>query len=243
VKIQKTTDYSIFSYFKENRQVKDSHVQHLVDSINTKNLLKYLPILVDKKMKVIDGQHRLEAAKVLKLPVYYVVMEDSAINDLWLLNSNVQKWGSEDFLNFYVRQGKPDYLLLDKFVKDYGFSVNFSLGILTFDEFRMKFDSFNAFKRGDFRIKDLAKARRVAEKVLEFKPYTEDNCWKQKEFAMAIHRLIDNPALGVIYQKLQHKLWKPKIQRQANSTYYLRHFEFILNAGLKKEENFIKLLI
>ena len=55
-KIYKTTDYSVFKYLKGNRSVNELHVRRLVEAIKEKDL--QVPIIVDEKMNVVEGQHR-----------------------------------------------------------------------------------------------------------------------------------------------------------------------------------------
>lgn len=68
-----TRDYSIFKKLPGNREV--SIESGLIDSMQSNGYLKQYPILVDSEMRIIDGQHRLIAAKELNLPVSYELVE------------------------------------------------------------------------------------------------------------------------------------------------------------------------
>ena len=57
----KTNDYNTFKVMPGNRPVNKLHVRRLSKSMEEKHLMS--PILVNEKMQVIDGQHRLEAQK------------------------------------------------------------------------------------------------------------------------------------------------------------------------------------
>ena len=59
-----TTDYDIFKGIVGNRKVEKKHVEMLTGAIDRNNLLNVRPIIVNEEMMVIDGQHRLEAAKL-----------------------------------------------------------------------------------------------------------------------------------------------------------------------------------
>ena len=76
MKVEETTDYKQFKKVKGNRGYAQRHLKNLVSSIAQNNLLQYSPIIVNDKMEVIDGQHRLAAAQSLGLPIYYVVAGD-----------------------------------------------------------------------------------------------------------------------------------------------------------------------
>ena len=83
-KIYKTTDYSLFKYLKGNRAITELHVRRLVESIKEKDL--QVPIIVDEKMNVVEGQHRLEAYKIVGRPILYIVKDNVTLEDLRKLN-------------------------------------------------------------------------------------------------------------------------------------------------------------
>src|SRR5690606_774965 len=76
--MNKTTDYSIFGEIESNREVDLRHVRKLMKAIEKRNLLHLNPIIVDEQNRVIEGQHRLEAAKQLQVPIYYIT--DNTVN-------------------------------------------------------------------------------------------------------------------------------------------------------------------
>lgn len=117
--ILKTSDYDLFTTFTSNREIDEKHVAQLVKSIMARNLLHINPILVDSKMRIIDGQHRLEAAQTLKLDIYYIVSDDVDRLDISKLNSNQKNWNTMDYINFYTIEGNVEFLKLSKFINNY----------------------------------------------------------------------------------------------------------------------------
>jgi hypothetical protein len=117
--ILKTSNYDMFSSFTSNREVDQKHVNQLVQSIQIRNLLDINPMLVDKEMRIIDGQHRLEAAKILNVEIYYIMCENLVQTDIAKLNSNQRNWNTMDFINFYTIEGKVEFLKLSKFMNAY----------------------------------------------------------------------------------------------------------------------------
>lgn len=73
--ILKTNDYGLFKSIMANREIDDKHVKRLAKSIARKNLLYIRPLIVNEKMQIIDGQHRLAAAKEIKATVYYLKVD------------------------------------------------------------------------------------------------------------------------------------------------------------------------
>lgn len=92
--IFETTNYEMFKFLDQNRQPQNRPM--LTDSIKKHGLL--MPIDVNEKMQIIDGQHRFLACKQLGLPVQYrVVYYDTKL--LFEVNNLQQKWGVADWLN------------------------------------------------------------------------------------------------------------------------------------------------
>ena len=96
-----TSDYSIFKKHESNRVINELALRKLINSIKSKNMLELRPILVDSQMRVIDGQHRLEAAKALRVPIFYLMKKESESLDIILLNTQ-KRWSIEDYLNFFA---------------------------------------------------------------------------------------------------------------------------------------------
>lgn len=116
--MESTTNYSMFKDFSSNREVDEKHVRKLVCAIEKRNLLSVNPILVDKNFNVVDGQHRLEAAKVLKVPIYYMV-GDVRRDDISKINSNQKNWTQMDYINYYTIEGKKAYVQLSGLINHY----------------------------------------------------------------------------------------------------------------------------
>ena len=126
-----TSDYKIFKKHELNRDIIENHVIKLMTSIQMHNMLEFRPIFVNGDMEVTDGQHRLEAAKRLKLPIWYEVSESFEGLDLITLNSVQRNWALDDFLAYYVKQGNPSYILLDKLSKEYEIPIGITMKLMT----------------------------------------------------------------------------------------------------------------
>ena len=71
-KIYSTSEYNLFHKLKGNRGINELHVRKLVEAIKEKDL--QIPIIVDHDMNVLDGQHRLDAYKIVGNPVSYICL-------------------------------------------------------------------------------------------------------------------------------------------------------------------------
>jgi hypothetical protein len=126
--MHKTKDYSIFKIREDNRPIEKAHVKKLIESIDKKNLLETNPIIVNTELEVIDGQHRLEAAKFLKIPVYYQIIHNYDIHDMRLLNVS-KSWGLKEHFEFYCKNEFPEYLNLKEFIEKNKLSLSIAMKI------------------------------------------------------------------------------------------------------------------
>ena len=85
-----TIEHNQFKSIKGNRAVSPPHVRSIIESITEHNYLFEFPISVTNDLEVIDGQHRLEAAKQLGKMIWYRKIDikgDTAIRDIQLINT------------------------------------------------------------------------------------------------------------------------------------------------------------
>lgn len=131
--IMSTTDYSLFKKHEGNRTIDEGNLRKIIYSMQTQNLLHYRPILVDTEMKVIDGQHRLEAAKKLGLPVFYQIDDSGEEQNILLLNTNQKNWSSTDYLNYYISKGNIHYIKIKDFCNKNSLTIGQYLKICSFN--------------------------------------------------------------------------------------------------------------
>lgn len=128
--IQRTKDYSIFKMVRFNREKNKRHIESVKKIIAKENLLHLHPILVNEYMEVIDGQHRLEAAKELGVEVFYI--KDKISYD-HILHSNLfqKKMSLEDVIKFYSLKDKlPDYVQFNDYLHLLKISPKAFIGLL-----------------------------------------------------------------------------------------------------------------
>mgnify|MGYP003625499588 FL=1 len=108
--LQETRDYSEFSYYSFNRNIDKKKVARLKKSIQeTTQIIS--PIVTDPDGKILEGQHRLEALKELKMPVWYVIRRSpgKVIKELIEANNIVDKWKQYDFCSAFAETGNNEY--------------------------------------------------------------------------------------------------------------------------------------
>lgn len=121
--LQQTTDYAQFKLRADNRPICKGHVMKLKDQIAYSNDLHLHPLIVNEEMEVIDGQHRLIAAKELGVPVYYIMDTDFDPQKMIAFNITQKRWNPDDYMNYWKEQGREDYKQFEYFMEDVGFSL------------------------------------------------------------------------------------------------------------------------
>jgi hypothetical protein len=182
-KVYKTSNLSIFKQIDGNRVPNLQHVRRLTDSINV-NGMKCNPILVNENMEVIDGQHRLMAAKESESFIYYIIVKGYTLSEVHTLNLNQKNWGKKDFMEGYANMGIESYIKLKKFVEkndDFSFndcipmcanvSSNNSNSAQKYRLDRSKTYTQQVFEEGTWVGKDFELAQDWANKIRMVKPY------------------------------------------------------------------------
>jgi hypothetical protein len=99
ITIHKTTDYGQFKLFIErNRPVLTDRVYN---SVKLNNKLENNPILVTKDLYILDGQHRLDAARRLQVPIYYKIDPSGNEEDIAIYQKQTP-WTMKDYLRYYT---------------------------------------------------------------------------------------------------------------------------------------------
>jgi len=181
-----TNDYSKFKTLEGNRHVNKLHVKRLKESFKEAYLLS--PIVVNQDFQIIDGQHRFEAAKEMKLPINFIVCNNYSLKEVQLLNTNMKNWKKEDYLNAYCDLKYPEYLKFRNFMRRFPeFGIASCETILTNSlsgghkstssaELKGSLNESGSyairyFQEGDLVIPDYEKSIENAEKIMMIKPY------------------------------------------------------------------------
>ena len=161
-KIQSTKNYRMFTRCQENRPTKPKDHKRLERSMRKYGFLQSFPIVVhrngDKHLIVKDGQHRLQFAETLGLPVYFV--EEPVDFDVSEINCTSQIWKLRDFAQTFAAKGLRPYeeglAFADEYKLPIGTAFALLSGVVTFGHCHA------AFTGGTFVIKDRRWADSVA---------------------------------------------------------------------------------
>lgn len=152
LEIKKTNNYDLFKTIRGNRMINEKNYRKLLASIKEEQLI--IPILVNEKYEIIDGQHRFFAASTLGLPVYYYMVPGYNIQQVKKANMVGLNWSVNDYMQMHIDLGNEHYKEFDELRRQ--FDVNFSayrfleiISVLQHNDFkRLK----SMFEDGLFRI-------------------------------------------------------------------------------------------
>lgn len=226
MKIFTTTNYHKFRTIEGNREVNKTHLKRLAKSVSETSYLDIIPIIVNEDFEVIDGQHRLEVARELGLPVNYVVAPGAGLKEVQLLNANERAWLKADYLESYIKLGNQNYVILKDFMKKFGLPLTVSADILM-GPIGKRGSTAELFKNGKFVINNLRSAIDFAEKLVELKPFTEPNVWRTEGFVSAVKAVYKKVSRKLFIHKLE--IYGRKVKKQGTVLDYIRLFEDILN--------------
>lgn len=150
MKIQITKNYEMFQKLVSNRSIKKSHLNNLIAAIKEDNQLCLHPIIVNKNFEVIDGQHRLEAAKALDTEIYFIQSETVLNSHLISCNKQQLRFLPENYIQYYAEEKNiPDYQKLLDISKRINLSSQSLVGLILGDWGGMLWDKI---KCGTFRF-------------------------------------------------------------------------------------------
>ena len=143
-----TKDYSIFKRLVGNRDIPESRISKIVESIQTIGWV-HNPIIVNEKMEVIDGQGRLTALQRLKMPVEYIIAEGAGNKECIYMNMNMVNWKLPDFIKSYAEQGNENYQRLLSLMERY---ANGNLDIISTAVYRVSKSKHREIKSGILQL-------------------------------------------------------------------------------------------
>ena len=167
-KVYTTKDYSIFKRLVGNRDIPETRISKIVESIQTIGWVRN-PIIVNENMEVIDGQGRLTALQRLKMPVEYIIAEGAGNKECIYMNMNMVNWKLPDFIKSYAEQGNENYQRLLSLMEKY---AGGNLDIISTAVYRVSKSKHRDIKQGTLQLTE--EQAKVAIPRLEFiKPILE----------------------------------------------------------------------
>jgi hypothetical protein len=230
LQIKSTTDYSIFKTLKGNRVVDPKHVEDLKKSM--KEGLCISPVQVNEHICIIDGQHRVQAAKELGIPVHYYIVHGADLSTVQRLNSVTDNWDNKDFLGSWITKGLKDYKHYKEFMDTYNFTHKVNILLLTGSNGYNQQDVVK-FEKGEFKVANMEVAVDIANKILKIALFYKG--YKRRSFISALVKAIKTKGFSftAFMNKLEYQ--SRKMVDCSNECQYLELIQEIYNYKNQKE--------
>lgn len=111
-----TTDYDKFKFIGGNRSCE--HASKIRRSTETIGQL-LIPIIVNAKYEVLDGQGRLTAWREMGLPIPYIITESATITAIREINNASTVWSTGNYIDSYADLGNDAYKVLRELTDKY----------------------------------------------------------------------------------------------------------------------------
>lgn len=164
----KTNDYKSFKYINGNRNINKANLKRIIKSMQEKFIP--IPIIVNEKREIIDGQHRFEAVKFLGLDVHFVKINNLSLDEVRRLNENMANWNNANRLHSFCELGHPTYLKFKEFMDRTGYNYGTCIALLSGSPQRSG-EHGRQFKAGNFKIKNYEQALEHARQLDQIGAY------------------------------------------------------------------------
>ncbi len=238
-KIYKTNDLSIFKQIQGNRPPNPRHVSRLASSYKSNGVLQN-PIIVNSNMEVIDGQHRLLAAKEAGTHIYYSIVDGYNLKAVQVLNLNQKNWSKRDYMDGYADMGIMPYVKLREFVKaNREFNITDCIGLcqnnrsasssIASNKYRKgkTYNTRESFEEGTWKGRDFKLAQEYADKIKMVKPYYDG--YRKSMFVSTMIGMLQNKNFNFLEFLNKIKLYPGKLYDCAKVEQYKLLIEDIYN--------------
>ena len=168
-KLETSKNYAAFIPNDEQRPIRDGHVKSLAGLMAKFGFLPSKPIQTVKrgaKYVVIDGHHRLAAAKSLEMPVFFVVEPESAAETMASVNAQVKTWGTADYVRMYAVRGIDDFQKLLQY-GEIGIPLGMAASMLH-GHAAASCNVSEALKTGTFKIRETSGINKIYAMIKNF---------------------------------------------------------------------------
>lgn len=247
VKIKWTYSYDKFKLVGINRRVDKKHAVSIAEAIEYRNLLHLFPVIVNDAWEVMDSQHRLSAvkhieiARMLQLPIYYIMDKNVTMDDISLLNSNKINWKNINYVNFFAGKKVQAFVDLVDFMNEHkALPLSCAIELIS-----SKKRDLGELKKGILKADKVDKAHLIMGYVYDLRERMNPAIplWKTGNFLSAMKAVVNT-------RKYRHQVMMDSVrnapenwERQHSKRAYIFEITETYNYGLSPNEkvNFMKL--
>jgi len=188
-----SSEYSIFNLLPFNRPIDKPHVKTLVDSMRLHGFKGVVQIIrtkfIDGRLLyyVVDGQHRIEAAKQLGLPICFELTELNTRLEtakfIAELNTSAKSWGTANFLSVWSSLQIEEYVKLERVQKETGFQITPLLEAYLFTSNQVD------YRKGRMVFTNEEQSDKIIQQMIDLNKYLPSKAFCRR----AIVRVMRNP--------------------------------------------------
>lgn len=199
--VMSTYNYDMFNMVQGNRNLNKCNFSKLVNSMKEEYL--EIPIIVNEKYEIIDGQHRFSAAKYLGLPIFFIVVRGYGLSQVKRANIVSSNWVKGDFLEMFVAENKEEYIRFNEIRHKNDVNISSLIKLFAKAQNKQLARVNHEFEDGNFVLdgEDI---------VLDFLEALEDfnffKYYKTSQFVSAFMKLYFRPEYE--HKKMRNKLKK-----------------------------------
>jgi hypothetical protein len=165
--VKKTKNYAMFTVDPEifgdnrNRELTEKGRKILNQSMLRYGWLPCMPLVVyefEGKKLVYDGQHKLDIAKRLKIPVYWVYTKEPF--DIGIINSTAKPWAFQTHVDKFIALGRTDYKEAMDFSNDFSIPPKKAFALMI-GNVSGGHDLDGSITEGSYKVRDSSFAKAV----------------------------------------------------------------------------------
>lgn len=152
-------EYDKLKKLTGNREINDKNVLQKMSLIEKNGFKTTDPIILDTEGKIIDGQHRREAAIELKVPFKFTVDTESknSLETTIEMNNSSKAWNLDDYVNAYALNGNDNYRKLLALKNE--LDVNLTKTLVLYAGYMVGNETQAAIKNGNFEYNEIKATR------------------------------------------------------------------------------------
>lgn len=214
--IMVTENYDMFKKIGGNRKINKTNYAKIVKSMKEEQLI--IPIVVNEKYEIIDGQHRFTACEDLGKPVYFYMVRGYGLEQVKRANIASSNWKKENYLDMFVAEGNEVYKEFEEIKERYDLNISNLLKIFAIVQEKQSARVGYEFENGTFTLDGKMEVLRFLTALEDFNFF---KFYKSNNFLIAFTRLYFKSEYD--HDKMKTKLitHRNSLEKRSTSDEYL----------------------
>lgn len=214
--IMVTENYDMFKKIGGNRKINKANYAKIVKSMKEEQLI--IPIVVNERYEIIDGQHRYTACKDLGKPIYFYMVRGYGLEQVKRANIASSNWKKENYLDMFVAEGNKTYKEFEEIKERYDLNISNLLKIFAIVQEKQSARVGYEFENGTFTLDGKMEVLRFLTALEDFNFF---KFYKSNNFLIAFTRLYFKSEYD--HDKMKTKLitHRNSLEKRSTSDEYL----------------------